>query len=66
MCEYACLRARVPPCCSIILSALLKQLLGFSSYRSYYDYEYTGELLNAHFPSGGATRPYYLPGECMY
>lgn len=29
-------------------------------------YEYMRELLNAHFLSGGATRPYQLPYECMY
>lgn len=29
-------------------------------------YEYMRELLNAPFPSGGATRPYHLPCECMY
>lgn len=48
MCEYACLRARVPPCCSIIPSALLKRLLGFSSYRSYYDCMNTRESFLMH------------------
>lgn len=64
----ACARTRVSGFCSTFFPVCVTEMtVGiFILYILLWVYEYMRELLNAPFPSGGATRPYHLPCECMY